>query len=145
MSQNKYDHLIVRRPAPVSSLPHHENAPDVQYPVLMSKSLVPEADVWITHLFASRIPEALAQNIQSFGKASRHKHSAPEIYIFVGDEDALTAEITLGDETYEVSSPGCVYIPAGLPHSIRPIKAVAGKSAGFIPVVLAGEYTTEDA
>ncbi|MEW6201479.1 MAG: hypothetical protein AB1546_05865 [bacterium] len=142
---NKYEHLIVRRPVAVSSLPHHENMPGVQYPVLMSKSLVAEADVWVGFLFASKVPEILAENIQHFGRAVRHKHSAPEIYIFIGDEEAITAEITLGDEKYEVSSPCCVYIPAGLPHDIRPIRAVAGKAAGFIPVVLAGEYNTEDA
>ncbi|MEW5946125.1 MAG: hypothetical protein AB1742_08005 [bacterium] len=145
MTAGKYEHLIVRRPVPVSSLPHHENMPSVQYPVLMSKSLVPEADVWATMLFASSIPDILAENIQSFGRAAPHKHTAPEIYILVGDDDAIAAEITLGGEKYEVSSPCCVYIPAGLPHSIRPIRARAGKAAGFIPVVLSGEYVTEDA
>lgn len=145
MAEKKYEHLIVKRPVPVSSLPHHENEPAVEYPVLMSKSLVPEADVWVTQLFASCIPEILAENIESFGKALRHKHNAPELYILVGDEEAITAEITLGDEKYEISSPCCVYIPAGLPHDIRPTRAQAGKAAGFIPVVLSGEYVTEDA
>ena len=67
MGEKKYEHLIVKRPVPVSSLPHHENEPAVEYPVLMSKSLVPEADVWVTQLFASCIPEILA----AFSTAAR--------------------------------------------------------------------------
>lgn len=143
-SSNKHEHLIVKRPVPVGSLPHHENTPELNYPVIMSKAQVPEADVWATQIFIPSVPEALAQNIQNIGKATLHKHSAPEIYIFVGEENAIVAEVTLEDEKYEVSSPGCVFIPAGLPHGIRPLRAEAGKAAGFIPIVLAGEYTTEE-
>jgi len=144
MSENKYEYLVVNRPVAVSELPHHENMPMVKYPVLMSNALVPEANVWATFLFMNQIPEYIAENIRDFGKASLHKHDAPEIYIFIGEDEAIVAEVTLGDETYEVSSPGCVYIPPGLPHAIQPVRAKAGKSAGFIPVVLAGEYKTQD-
>jgi len=51
MGGKKYEHLIVREPAEVSELPHHENMPDVRYPVIMSKAQVPEADVWAMFLF----------------------------------------------------------------------------------------------
>lgn len=144
MSENKYEHLIVKRPVPVSKLPHHENRSDVNFPIMMSKSLVPEAEAWVCQFFAANMPQFFADNIKSFGRAVLHKHSAPEIYIFVGDENAVTAEVSLGDEKYEVTSPCCVYIPAGLPHGISPVKAEAGKTAALIPVVLAGEYITED-
>ncbi len=144
MSAKKYEHLIVREPKAVSELPHHENMPQVNYPVIMSGAQVPEANVWATLMFMENIPEFIAQNITQFGMAHKHKHDAPEIYIFIGEQDAIVAEVTLGDEKYEVGSPGCVYIPPGLPHGIQPIRAKAGKAAGFIPIVLAGEYNTED-
>ncbi len=51
MGGKKYEHFIVREPAEVSELPHHENMPDVRYPVIMSKAQVPEADVWAMFLF----------------------------------------------------------------------------------------------
>ena len=144
MADKKYEHLIVRKPVPVSELPHHENEPLVQYPVIMAKDIVPEADVWITQFFSPGIPEILAKNFQIIGKAVKHKHTAPEVYLVLGEQDAITAEVMLGDETYEVSSPAAVYIPAGLPHGVRPLRAEAGKAAAFVPIVLAGAYTTED-
>jgi len=142
MSEKTNERYIVRKPVPASELPHHEGL--ATFPVLMSSAQVPEADVWVTQLFVSNISESLAKGIRALGQANLHKHSAPEVYIIIGDEGAITAEVTLGDEKYEVSSPGCVYVPAGLPHGIRPLRAEPGKAAGFIPVVLSGSYTTED-
>lgn len=60
----------------------------------------------------------------------------------IGDQDAITFEVLLGDEFYEVATPGSVYIPRDLPHAIRLVKATVGLSGGLIPVYLNGEYVT---
>jgi len=138
----KYENLIIRQPVSADSLPHHESEVDLQYPVFLSTDLVPDAALWVGYFFAPRIPKILAENIQNLGKAVTHCHEVPEVYLIIGEEGAITAEVALEDETYEVSSPACIYIPAGVNHSIRPVHAVEGKSAGFIPVVLGGRYET---
>lgn len=138
----KNDHLIIRQPKPAESLPHHESGMDLQYPVFLSTDLVPGAALWVGYFFSPNIPQILAENIQDIGKAVPHRHSEPEVYLIIGEDNAITAEVVLDKERYEVSSPACVYIPAGLDHSIRPLRAVAGKSAGFIPILLGGRYET---
>jgi len=60
----------------------------------------------------------------------------------IGDKDAITFEVMLDGEFYEVATPAAVYLPRGLPHAIRPVKATAGLTGGLIPVCLNGEYTT---
>lgn len=51
-----------------------------------------------------------------------HSHDFVETYIFLGrgpDYSGLCAEVFLGGERYEVTSPASVYIPAGLSHKYR--------------------------
>jgi len=139
---SKYENLIIRQPVPADSLPHHESGVGLEYPVFLSADMVPEAALWIGYFLAPRIPAILAENIQQLGKAVLHRHSEPEVYLIIGEEGAITAEVVLEDETYEVSSPACVYVPAGMNHSIRPLRATEGKCAGFIPILLGGRYET---
>jgi hypothetical protein len=142
MTPKKFSHLIVRTPVNVSELPDHEVGQVLPFPVLMGRDLVPEAKAWALYLFISQITPDLANQMDRVGKATPHKHGFDEMYLMIGEAGAITFEVMLGDEFYEVATPGAVYIPSGIPHAIRPIKATVGMTGGVIPVCLNGEYTT---
>ena len=71
-----------------------------------------------------------------------HRHDCDEIYILLGDAGGMTFEITLGDEHYEVDTPACVYLPRGLAHSARVLRAREAAMAGIIPVLFQPNYST---
>ena len=139
---NKYEHLIVRRPMNVSELPAHDLSQVIPYPVLMCKELVPEANAWVLYLFIKEITQELKDIAIKTDRAAPHMHTFDEMYLMIGDEKAITFEVMLGNETYQVSTPAAVYIPKEIPHAIRPVDATVGKSGGLIPVCLNGEYVT---
>jgi hypothetical protein len=158
MSKEKHEHLIVRRPMNVNELPDHELGEVIPFPVLMCRDLVPEAKAWACYMFIKEITQEMIDLMDTVGKATEHRHDFDELYLMIGDKDAITFEVMLGDEFgdkdaitfevmlgdefYEVATPASVYLPKGLPHSIRPIKATAGLCGGLIPVCMNGEYTT---
>jgi len=142
MTAKKFSHLIVRRPVNVSELPDHELGQILPFPVLMGKDLVPEAKAWALYMFIKEITPDMVSQIDTVGKATPHKHDFDEMYLMIGEAGAITFEVMLGDEFYEVATPAAVYIPTGTPHAIRPIKATAGMTGGLIPVCLNGDYTT---
>ncbi|NVM54075.1 MAG: hypothetical protein HWN66_10280 [Candidatus Helarchaeota archaeon] len=127
------------------SLPFHK--PDIFfYPILMGKNRVPDAKLWVYYFFL-HVTEDLAKNPQvSWADRHRHPEGSDEIYLIIGDTAAITVEVTLGDshemETYEIKSPGAVFIPAGITHSIKPIKMTPGKCGAILAIVSNGEYIT---
>jgi mannose-6-phosphate isomerase-like protein (cupin superfamily) len=139
---NKYEHLIVRQPVTVNELPDHDLSQVIPYPILMSKAQVPEANAWALYLYIKDISQAMKDIALLIDKATPHRHEFDEMYLLIGDEKAITFEIMLGDETYQVSTPGAVYVPRGTPHAIRPVDATVGLTGGLIPVCLNGEYIT---
>lgn len=143
----RFEHLIVRKPVNVTELPHHDLGTVVPFPVLMCQELVEEARAWALYTFVNGITPEMAAAVENdtVGKAVRHKHDYDEMYLMIGDEKALTFEVILGDEVYQIDTPGAVYIPQGVPHGIRPVKASVGKAGGLIPLCLNGEYITLDA
>jgi mannose-6-phosphate isomerase-like protein (cupin superfamily) len=140
--ENRYEHLIVRRPMNVNELPAHDLSQVIPYPVLMCRELVPEANAWALYLFIKEITQELKDIAIRLDRAVPHKHDFDEMYLMIGDPQAITFEVILGDETYQVSTPSAVYIPKGTPHAIRPVDATVGLSGGLIPVCLNGEYVT---
>lgn len=138
----KFEHLIVRRPMHVSELPAHDLSQAIPYPVLMCKELVPEAKAWALYLFIKEITQELKDIALATDRAVPHKHTFDEMYLMIGDAGAITFEVRLGDETYQVATPAAVYIPKETPHAIRPVDATVGMSGGLIPVCLNGEYVT---
>ena len=140
---NKYEKYVKKGVKTVRALPFHK--PDVFfYPILMGKDRVPDANLWAYYFFL-HVTEDLAKN-PGISWADRHRHpeGSDEMYLIIGDSGAITVEITLGDseevETYEVTSPGSVFIPAGITHSIKPIKMTPGKCGGILAIVSNGEY-----
>lgn len=139
---NRFEHLIVRRPMNVTELPSHDLSQAIPYPVLMCKALVPEANAWALYLFVKEITQELKDLIIKIDRANPHRHTFDEMYLMIGEVGAITFEVLLGDETYQVSTPSAVYIPKEIPHAIRPIEATVGMSGGLIPVCMNGEYIT---
>ncbi len=141
----KYAKNVVSGVKSVRSLPYHK--PDVFfYPIIMGKNRVSDAKLWAYYFFL-HVTEDLAKNPQvSWAERHRHPEGSNEMYLIIGDSGAITVEVTLGDddemETYEVTSPGAVYIPARLTHSIKPIKMTPGKCGGILAIVSNGEYIT---
>ena len=110
----------------------------------MSDKRVPDAKFWVYYFFL-HVNQDLAKNpTVSWAERHRHPEGSNETYLIIGDNEALTVEVTLGDdaemETYEVTSPGAAYIPAGVSHSIKPIKMTPGKCGAILAVVSNGEY-----
>lgn len=141
----KFEKNVVKGVKTVKSLPFHK--PDrFFYPILMGKNRVPDAKLWCYYFFL-HVTEDLAKNpAVSWADRHRHPEGSNEMYLIIGDSEAVTVEVTLGNrdemETYEVSSPGAVYIPAGITHSIKPIKMTSGKTGGILAIVSSGEYIT---
>jgi len=65
-----------------------------------------------------------ADNVERHVK--KHYHIVDSSFKFLGDPErdlkGLTAEVTLGDRTFIVNSPGSIDIPAGLIHAYRFIR-----------------------
>jgi hypothetical protein len=60
-----------------------------------------------------------------------HEHAAPELNMIL-PITALTCEVVLGDERYEVEGPASVFVPAGLAHAIN----VTAGTGYFVSVAL---------
>ncbi|MHA1269884.1 MAG: hypothetical protein ACTSPY_08885 [Candidatus Helarchaeota archaeon] len=140
----KFEKNICRGVKTAKSLPYH--MPEkFFYPILMSSRRVPDSRFWCYYFYIPNISEDLAKN-PGISWADRHRHpeGTDEIYMIIGDPGAITVEVSLGNgdemEIYEISSPGSVFIPAGISHSIKPIKMIPNKSGGIIAIVSNGEY-----
>ena len=139
----KYEKYIARGLKVAKSLPFHK--PDnFFYPILMNSKRVSEANFWVFYFFL-HFNEELAKN-PGISWADRHRHpeGSDETYLIIGDSGAITVEVSLGNgdemEIYEITSPGSIFIPAGITHSIKPIKLTPGKCGGIIAIVSNGEY-----
>ncbi len=141
----QFEHLIVREPINVNELPDHDLSQVIPYPVLMGKELVPEAKAWALYLFIKEITQEMKDIAIQSDRATLHMHDFDEMYLLIGDKDAITFEVTLAEEVYQVSTPGAVYIPQNTPHAIRPVGATVGATGGLIPVCLNGDYITKPA
>lgn len=137
--------LIVNDMQWVKDLPHHEGKiGEKGYPVIMSNEFVEKAKVWVCPALM-KVDEKVSKAIEMgmMGKAVPHTHDEDEMYLLVGEDDAAVFEVTLGDESFDVSVPSAVYIPANTPHSIQVKKAVSGKFGGAVPVYMGTEYITK--
>jgi hypothetical protein len=109
----------------------------------MCNELVPEANAWALYLYFKDISQQLKDLAIGADRAVPHLHDFDEMYLMIGDEKAITFEVMLGEEIFNVATPAAVYIPKGMPHAIRPVDATVGATGGLIPVCLNGEYITK--
>jgi 2-isopropylmalate synthase len=112
---SEYFERYAVQPKPIGELPHHqmEKAQGAfAANVFMDNSLVSEADLVIN------IGEMdLNGPLQAY--VDPHSHDVSSCYAVVGN---LTIEVTLAGSTREVKGPAGIFIPAGLMHSIRPLR-----------------------
>ena len=94
---------------------------------MMDSSLVPEADMTVRGGWTE------VKNGPQASFVEPHIHEVSQMYIILGD---LTAEVSLDGERHELTAPACVFIPAGMMHTIRMLKG----SGYFLGIMRAGEY-----
>lgn len=139
------EQLIVRDIQWVKNLPDHEGSVgDKGFPILMNGDLVPQANAWLCptmFLATKRQVEIVEKNTGP--KANPHIHDDDEMYLILGDKDKVEFEIGLGEDLYRLTSPCCVYIPAGVPHSIRATKFTEGCYGGSCQIYLNRDYVTK--
>ena len=111
---NYFDHYVAK-PKAIGDLPHHqmEKAKSAFTAlVYMDNSLVSDADVVIN------IAEMdLKEPLQAY--VDQHTHEVSSSYAIVGE---LVIEVSLESETQEIQGPAGVFIPAGVAHSVRPLR-----------------------
>ncbi len=95
---------------------------------LLGEGVMPAADMRIVvrHVLKDRTSKEFPDNID------RHTHDVSKAYVILSEgPEYLSADITLGDETYSVTAPGAVFVPPGVEHNI---KLTGGH--GFVMVIM---------
>lgn len=109
MKKSRNKELVISKniSAPLKNVPFHSGSGAIQrtipekFPVyvavhsISSSALVPDKDA----------------------RVILHKHDAPEINMLISENGKLRYEIRTDNNIYEVESPSCVYIPAGVQHA----------------------------
>lgn len=114
-------------------LPYHNERAPGERRVLLEKSLLDEADVYLIVRTVKDVTPAQPEY------AETHAHNVNSAYIFLGSGDGLAglkAEVNIENEQFTVSSPKTVFIPKNMNHSCRLIEG----SGHFFHIVLEGDY-----
>ena len=127
---SKTDRFIVS-PQPIEELVYHNISQMKRvsgtHNAFMDSSLVQEADILLHVREVKEVPSGLESHIEP------HKHDVSQLYGIIGE---LTIEVILDGERHEVKGPACVFIPAGVMHTSRPLRG-----NGYILAILRkGEY-----
>jgi 2-isopropylmalate synthase len=109
-------------------VPFHSRAP-IKRLSMLSRKIIPTSDTHIAVHFIN--------GKQKYSQYSTlHRHDYDEINLILSENDKLTYEIQLEDETYVVSSPSTVYIPKDTRHKAN---VVSGKGI-FVCIILSDGY-----
>ena len=122
----KTDRFIVH-PKPIEQLVHHDMSKISVLNTFMDGSMVPEADVVLLVNEIKKVAPNLEQYVEP------HTHDATQLYAIIGD---LTLEVILEGERHEVSGPAAVFIPAGMTHTLRPLRG----NGDLVVVLRKGKY-----
>jgi 2-isopropylmalate synthase len=111
------DHIVKSFDWAERLLIHHDRkAMDTIGPLMafLNQDMVPEADlnIFVHHIDVKNPPGPDYVDI--------HAHEVSQAYVF--PLKGITFEVRLGDEVYTVDSPATVFIPPGLPHTVKIIK-----------------------
>lgn len=102
----------------ITDIPRMVQLPDHYRPTAfwVSPDIFPEVKIGIA---GSDVSKRVGVEITAL-----HSHEYPEIYLAISpNRGDMLFEITLGDEIYTVESPMTVFIPAGMKHKFRVLKA----------------------
>ena len=128
----KTERFIVAAQPRTEEIPLHHDAARVREELgtpytYMGSSLVPEADMYFVLRYVKNVPPDFKPYVEP------HKHEVSQFYAFIGD---ITYEVTLEGERHEVTGPAAVFIPAGMAHTIHPLRG-----SGYVAIVTrAGKY-----
>ena len=130
-----FDRYVLRpKVRPTSEIKYHyDTAPGSRF-VLVNQDRLPESDLYVIE---RRVDAAVTPEQEAY--VDLHRHNCTTFYVFRGAEatpDSLQVEVQLGEEVRVVQSPCQVFIPAGLPHTLRIVRG----PGSFIHVVLRGDY-----
>ena len=114
---------------PLSKIPFHGKAP-IKRLSMLSKKLIPESN---THI-AVHFVNSKTKKISDYSKL--HKHNYDEVNLILSENNKLTYEIQMDDETFKVTSPSTVFIPKGVKHKA---KITSGKGI-FVCIILSSNY-----
>ena len=121
----KADNLIVKAKR-LTSVPYHDisRAEQELGPVFsfVDGQNFPGQDIVIRMRRVDQVPPDLKPYVDP------HTHEVGEFYIAT---EGLTIEVLLGDETHEIEGPATAFVPAGMKHTVRPLR---GK--GYLIVIL---------
>ena len=130
---SKTERFIVAAQLTTEEIPYHDMrraremlGPNYSY---MSSSVVPEADMSFSVQHVDKVPPDFKSYVEP------HKHPASQLFAIIGD---LTLEVILDGERSEVSGPAALFVPAGMSHTMRPLRG-----SGYIAVATrAGKFET---
>lgn len=141
----RMSNLVVNSYRYLDQIPFYQgNLNGKGFPIILSRDQVPESAIWICAV-AGRIgaEESAAVLRGDMGQSVPHIHKKDMVYLLLGEEGAVSAEISLAGSKYEVSAPASVFIPAGMPHGIRPLRAKEGAFGGVCAIYYHGEYDAQ--
>jgi 2-isopropylmalate synthase len=114
-----------------TELKKHEKGPGIRY-VLLDRKKIPETTIY-------SIIRAVKDLRQAREYVQEHVHDCDSKFLFMGDEDDMTglkAEVMLDGDRHVIESPAAVFIPKGLPHSVKLLEG----SGKFVNTLLCGDY-----
>jgi len=109
----------------------HGKGPGTRY-VFLDRKKLPETKIY-------SILRAIKNLKETEEYVQQHIHECDSKFLFIGDNDDLTglkAEVTLNGEVHPVDSPTAVFIPKGLPHSVRLLEG----SGKFVNTLVCSDY-----
>jgi mannose-6-phosphate isomerase-like protein (cupin superfamily) len=108
---NLAQYIVTDIPKTVWFPGHHEPSS-----VYLSSNVFPQTRITVD---ADNVSKLVDREV-----ADLHTHEVPEVYLAIAENRGdMVFEVTLGDQTFTVEAPMVVYIPAGLKHKFRTIRA----------------------
>ena len=119
---------FIVRAQPKGALPYHDTTTTHELGPsyhCMNSSLVAGADIYVDVNQIKQVPTDFTSAV-----AEPHRHPVSKVYTIIDD---LTVEVSLDGEKHEVSGPAAVFVPAGMRHTLRPLRG-----SGYVVVTMTG-------
>ena len=122
---------------PLQNIPFHNKATFLKRLLMQDKStfpdlkrILPGSNYHIAVHIINKLPKKVPKYVEP------HIHNCDEINLILSEKGKLVYKITMGNESYTVSSPSIVYVPRRVAHTAE---AVRGKGIYFC-IVMSKSY-----
>lgn len=115
--------------SPLEGVQFHGKAP-LKRILMLEKDKIKQNGVKIAVHILDKLPKKIPKYCEL------HKHEYDEINLILSEGEKLVYKVTLEDETYEVTSPSTIFIPAGVRHSAE---VISGKGI-MVAIIFMGKY-----